>query len=513
MKRICRAVAFLAICIVSFAACNPDSKLTPEQKAAEKSLSYLKNDIMKYYYYWNTIVPDVNYTWETDIYEFFKDLLWRGDRWSWMIDGQEYIDMESGIVSGTYGASMAQPWSDPTGYFADDGNVVVRFVYPNSPFANAGVRRGWLLAAIDGKSTLDYYIDPDPDTVTEDEAKARVQEFNNMLNYPSTTQAHTFTFVTPEGETVEKSILAAATLNTRPGLIKKIFTSTDYPGLGEKVGYFHYLSFLADEDAFGKSMMDDITEAMDYFKQNNVKTLILDLRYNGGGDSRASNLLVSYLAPASAIGKVYVKRTHNTNLKAQDSEEKVVSPADAIAALEKGGVNLSCKPSSPGFERLFVITGKGSASASEMSLNGLKPLSNLKHIGGVTYGKPNGMYVFMYPYQASDRRKYQNGDYSGLRYVFLPICFYNANGQGQNIPDDGMTPDFLCPDDLYHDFDASEMNIAACLYNIVNGGYPQWEAPKTKADAKRPVKGGKLLLNKEDSDNNYGRYTVLPDFL
>jgi len=123
------------------------------------------------------------------------------------------------------------------------------------------------------------------------------------------------------------------------------------------------------------------------------------------------------------------------------------------------------------------------------------------------------MYVFMYPYQASDRRKYQNGDYSGLRYVFLPICFYNANGQGQNIPDDGMTPDFLCPDDLYHDFDASEMNIAACLYNIVNGGYPQWEAPKTKADAKRPVKGGKLLLNKEDSDNNYGRYTVLPDFL
>ena len=513
MKRFCRAVAFLAGCIVCFAACSPDSKLTPEQKAAEKSLSYLKNDLMKYYYYWNTLVPDVKYTWETDIYKYFDDLLWTGDRWSWMMDGQDYMDMESGIVSGTYGASLAQPGSDPTGFFAGDGKVVVRFVYPNSPFANAGVSRGWILSAIDGKSTMDYYISPDPDTVTEAEADARIAEFNNMINYPSTSQARTFTFITNEGETVEKSILAAATLNTRPGLVKKIFTATDYPGLREKVGYFHYLSFLATEDVFGKSMMDDITEAMDYFKKNNVKTLILDLRYNGGGDSRASNLLVSYLAPASAVGKVYVKRTHNSNLAAQNDEDKVESPAKAIAALEKAGIELSCKPDSPEFSRLYIITGKGSASASEMSLNGLKPLSNLTHVGGVTYGKPNGMYVFMYPYLASDRRKYQNGDYSGLKYVFLPICFYNANGLGQNIPDDGIIPDFVCPDDIYHDFDASEMNIASCLYNIVNGGYPHWEAPRSKAAGRPASEGRKLRLNSEDYDKNYGRYTLFPDFL
>lgn len=512
MNRFCRGVVYLTICIISFA-CGPDSKLTPEQKAAEKSLSYLKDDLMSFYYYWNTFVPDVKYTWETDIYEYFYKLLWTGDRWSWMMDGQEYVSMESGVMSGTYGASMAQPWSDPTGYYAEDGNVVVRFVYPNSPFANAGVRRGWTIAAIDGKSTMDYYIDPDPDTVTEEEAAARLREFNDLLNYPSTTQARTFTFVTPTGETLERSIVAAAVLNTRPGLVKKIFTAADYPGLGEKVGYFHYLSFLADEDVLGKSMLDDITEAMDYFKQNNVKTLILDLRYNGGGDSRASNLLVSYLAPASAVGKVYVKRTHNSNLSSRDEEDKVESPDKAIAALEKEGIELSCKPGSPGFERLYVITGKGSASASEMSLNGLKPLSDLTHIGGVTYGKPNGMYVFLYPNLASDRRKYQNGDYSSLQYVFLPICFYNANGLGQNIPDDGITPDFICPDDLYHDFDASEMNIASCLYNIVNGGYPEWETPGSKASGKHRSRGGRLLLNREDYDKNYGRYSLFPDFL
>lgn len=513
MKRFCRAVALLAACLIAFSACNETSKLTPEQNAAEKSLSYLKDDIMKYYYYWNTSVPDLDYTWQTDIYDFFDNLLWKGDRWSWMMDGQEYMDMESGIVSGTYGASMAQPVSDNSGYFAGDFNVVVRYVYPDSPFAKAGVSRGWTLAAINGKSVMDYYIDPDPDTVTEEEANARVQEFNYMINYPSCDLPTDFTFITPEGETVEKSIQAVASLYTRPGLVKKIFTSEDYPGLGEKVGYFHYLSFLADDDVTGKSMMEDITDAMDYFKKNGVQTLIVDLRYNGGGDSRASNLLVSYLAPESAKGSVYVKRTHNSNLKSQDNESKVESPADAIKALEKDGVTFTNKPASPNFRHLYFITGRGSASASEMTLNGLKPLSDLKHIGGVTYGKPNGMYVFLYPYLASDRRKYQSGDYSTLEYVFLPICFYNANGIGQNIPDEGITPDFLCPDDIYHDFDASEMSIAACLYNLVNGGYPQWEAPKSKASAQPDRRGRNLLLNREDTDKNYGSYIVKPDFL
>ena len=69
-----------------------------------------------------------------------------------------------------------------------------------------------------------------------------------------------------------------------------------------------------------------------------------------------------------------------------------------------------------------------------MSLNGLKPLSNLKHVGDTTYGKPNGMYVFYYPGDNAAYAKYNAGNFSGLKYVFLPICFYNANGEGQNIP-------------------------------------------------------------------------------
>ena len=261
-------------------------------------------------------------------------------------------------------------------------------------------------------------------------------------------------------------------------------------------------------------MLNDITDAMEYFKSNNVKTLILDLRYNGGGDSRASNLLVSYLAPSSAIGRVYVRRTHNRNLASQDQDSKVESPADAIADLEKDKVTFTHKPGSPEFEHLYFITGKGSASASEMTLNGLKPMSDLHHVGLTTYGKPNGMYVFMYPYTNTDRKNYNNGNYSALQYVFLPICFYNANGLGQNIPDDGMIPDFKCPDDLYHEFDAGEMNIAACLYHLVHGTYPVYE-PAVSMSRQSNVVGRKpqRLQNREETDRNYGSYIVKPDFL
>ena len=95
---------------------------------------------------------------------------------------------------------------------------------------------------------------------------------------------------------------------------------------------------------------------------------------------------------------------------------------------------------------------------------------NIQHVGDTTYGKPNGMYIFPYP---ADNDKYSKGDYSGLKYVFYPICFYNLNRNYEKIPDKGIIPDNYRPDDLYHDFDAKEDNIAACLHHIVHGTYPQ----------------------------------------
>ena len=441
------------------------------RQAAENAMRFLRDKVMSTYYYWNRYLVKKPISYETDIYDYFDDLLYEKDHWSWMMDGKTYMDNEIGIKHGTYGVSLGQMIE----YYKDYG-VFVKYVLPDGPFDKAGVKRGWEITGIDNIATGDYI-------------KADAYGLSNLFNYPSTTTAHLFTFLDPEGETHDFSIVAAESLNYRPALIKTIFTAADYPGLKAPVGYFNYLSFKADDDSNGKSMIDDISEPMEYFRANNIKTLILDLRYNGGGDSRASDTLVSYLAPKSAVGKPYVIRTHNDQMKRLDT-----------TCVVKRNLH------SPNFEKIYVITGEGSASASEMVLNGLKPLANIQHVGDTTYGKPNGMYVFLYPNHLA---AYDRGDYSALQYVFLPICFYNNNGEGKLIPDDGMIPDNTRPDDLYHDFGPGEDNIGACLYHIVHGTYPSLPevTPGTKTSG-----GIDARLDEWKNDKNYGRYTLKRDF-
>ena len=98
-------------------------------------------------------------------------------------------------------------------------------------------------------------------------------------------------------------------------------------------------------------------------------------------------------------------------------------------------------------------------------------------VGDTTYGKPNGMYVLMYPGTDADYDKYDAGDYSTLKLVFLPIAFFNRNGKNEPIPYDGFVPDNYRPDDLMHDFGVEEDNIKACLESIVNGAFPDLPEP------------------------------------
>jgi C-terminal processing protease CtpA/Prc len=433
---------------------------------------------LQYYYYWNTELPqNVSYTTHTSIEDFFNDLLVKKDRWSWMETGEEYAAEEQGASYGTYGASLAQPLE-----YYRDYDVKVRYVFPGSPFDKAGVKRGWTILYINGKS--------------KDEL-VNSGQFNDVFFNPPTSKPQTFVFRDLEGKSREMDITAAVVLNSRPGLITRIFDSEDWPGLTEKVGYFNYLGFQAGRDMNGKPMIDDIKEAMQIFRTAGVRKLILDLRYNGGGDSRASDTLINYLAPASSVGQTYVTRTHNSNLRKYDKSYSITRIKDA------GGNDLSLN-----LDKLYIITGHGTASASEMTLNGLKTLMNVEQVGDTTYGKPNGMYVLMYPDDKQYMNEYDNGNYAHLEYAFLPICFYNCNGAGQNIPDDGLKPVAgLRPDDLYHDFGPGEDNIAACLYHIVNGSYPPLPAIPARTSQSGTKSGPSMRdarLPEESRDPNYG---------
>ena len=466
------AIPAALLLMLLFGGCDPDAREArrQEQLAREndphyEAKVYYRDHFFNPYYYWIDeqlpLAKSLKPTDAQDIYHYFDTLLYARDHWSWMCDGPSFVSSETGQLSGTYGVSLGQPIE-----YYDDYLVKVAYVYPGSSFAAQGVTRGWTLTDIGGEQ-VDQLI--------------RTGRFYQAF----TTSPQSFTLLDLDG--ISHSFVAEATnLSVSPVLKTAVFTAADFPGLTEPVGYFNYLSFKAN-------FLDDIDQAMATLKAANVRYLILDLRYNGGGDSRASQKLVDYLAPKSAVGEVYVRRTHNSRLSRYDVSSKVDGETNSLD-----------------LRRLYVITGAGSASASEMITNGLRPLMNLQMVGDTTYGKPNGMYVMLYPDSKADQLRYDKDDYSRLEWVFLPICFYNKNGQGESIPDEGFIPDNYRPDDLYHDFDVTEDNINACLTHIVTGAYP---ALPPKIEYVRSGRSRARLSTEPERNPHYGQYWVraLPD--
>ena len=451
--------------------------------------SFLRSQYMDVYYYWRDEVVDRNAAlkpYDYEIYDFFDEMLYRDDRWSWMCDKETYVSDETGVISGTWGVSLAQAVE-----YYGDYSIRVRYIYPGSPLEPFGVTRGAVLTHIDGRSI-------------EDDDEGFTQEKLTIFNENYYTSPQTFTFRLADGRDTTFRTSWATSLQTRPSLIARVIRPDEFPGLTEPVGYFHYLGFKAN-------FLDDIHGAMKLFHDEGVRQLIIDLRYNGGGDARASQLMMDYLAPQSALGKNYVVRHHSSYLASLDdyfTDAENTTPiidADRAKYTEAGGDDAYwTKVFSNRFDidRMYFITGAGTASASEMVINGLRPYvgEKLQMVGDTTYGKPNGMYVLMYPGSNDDYKAYNNGDFTRLQWVFLPICFFNQNSLGESIPWDGFIPDNTRPDDLYHDFGVEEGDIKACLTHLVTGAFPAvTDTPRRPGFTKAGGRRGYRIDLEEDS--------------
>ncbi|OFZ11082.1 MAG: hypothetical protein A2465_03690 [Bacteroidetes bacterium RIFOXYC2_FULL_39_11] len=296
---------------------------------------------------------------------------------------------------------------------------------------------------------------------------------NGTFNSVYAQKTNQFTFKNHTGQSTTFTATARV-ITTRSYLNRMVFTGQEFEGLPHSVGYFNYLSFKA-------TMLNDIDEAMAMFKSENVKELILDLRYNGGGDSKATSLLANYIAPVSAENKILARREHNEKYRSWDNDSETQTIIKRIA----GSLNI---------DRLFILTTKGSASASEVILNGLKPVMTVVHVGSTTYGKPNGMYVLPYP----------EGNYTSPQYVFLPICFFSVNSVGYGHYLDGLIPDHFRPDDLYHDFGLNDDWVKAVLQYVKTGTFPPLPA---KSQTTFPLTEG-MKIKVDEERANWGAYTA-----
>ena len=151
---------------------------------------------------------------------------------------------------------------------------------------------------------------------------------------------------------------------------------------GHRVGYLCYSDYTERSTA-------ELIKVFTRFKTAGVTDVVLDLRYNGGGYVSTARALCSILAPEAAMKKKerFLFKLWNENYMSYwkskgRNDELYETFVDTL------GINMN-------LNRLYILTGKGTASASELTLTGLTPYMDVVQIGDTTHGKFCGGIVLM----------------------------------------------------------------------------------------------------------------------
>lgn len=407
MKRF-NKIAFLSIILFAFAstfftACEEnlfgggDSDLPEDVLAINKWV----NDIMRGAYLWEREIPSgLNYKKEEDTKAFFDKMIYKKeDDWSWITDDwSAYKDQLSGVY-------QSMGYSPAFGKFSDSEDVfiIVEYVFGNSPAEKAGIKRGDIILTIDGiqLNTDNYYDLYSGNSYEVGFAVYSSEEGTISLN----------------GKTAN---LEAGEVTANPVLHYELINLEGY-----NIGYLVYTDFTSgSNNEFHKS----IDDAFNHFKEKGIDNLIVDLRYNPGGEVKAAKYLASSIVPEVNVldEKVLIKMVYNSSL--QDFYENGKKDENLTHRFVKTNVNLN-------LSTVHFLTTKGTASASELVISGLDPYMDVVMVGDTTHGKYTGSWIW------ADKNEQHN-------WAVAPIVFKYSNVRGFTNFKEGIAPDVYVKDQL-----------------------------------------------------------------
>lgn len=304
-------------------------------------------------------------------------------------------------------------------------HLAVEFVYPDSPAAKAGLKRGHYIGKINGTTITDenYY-------------KLALENFiyEVPVGTTCTLEVSEFDWNTLDLSTQTETIsMTSATYFENPVLFHNVYTYTSTKDESHKtsIGYMIYNSFDAAFD-------DEITKVFDVFAEEQAEVgsldyVILDLRYNGGGNVASCRYLSSLLAGADALDgaqpKVFMYSRYNDDRMAAGGYNKNDYTTYKHDDFDKDAAMAYNFP----FKEIYVIGTSDTASSSEMLINALRGIGKkVTLVGGRTNGKNVGMEVM---------NTQNSGAIDGNHYIFAPITFQSYNCKGESDYDDGFVPD------------------------------------------------------------------------
>lgn len=303
-------------------------------------------------------------------------------------------------------------------------------VFPDSPASEAGFERGDSVLTINGKAVPDLL---------------RTGEIETIFGPSQIGVVVTMTWRTLAGDS------RAASLTKRAVTIPTVSVTQVYDlRRGPRVGYVFFRNFVQPSTAA-------LNTAFRTLKDAGAEELVLDLRYNGGGLVSVAQHLGSLIGGPATNGQVFIEFFHNDKNQTKNSVLRFDVPAEAI-----------------GFSRVVVITTRGSASASEGVINGLRPFMPVTLVGDTTYGKPVGQYG----YDFCDKTLY-------------PVAFETRNARGEGDYFAGIPADCAAADDLDHQVgDADEASLSEALEYLRTGTCTAAASSALKAHAAREARYG-----------------------
>lgn len=372
-----------------------------------------------YFYLWQDKLPG---SFATFNYRTAEQLLNELKTYAKGPDGQPYDRYSFLDRSGIINQEIQEGRMGSLGFevrYQTESDLYIKKVDIGSPAYLAGLRRGWQLTAINGRQDLSLAAMEQDDFLFLFNAL-----YSNSINVSAKD---------PQGQEYSFTIQSGL-YNLQPIITQKVFD------LGsKKVGYFAFDSFVSLQQI--RSQLDQVFAN---FASAGAKDIIIDLRYNGGGDVSTANYISNLVAPLSAHNKLMNRYIINGLLKFEGWDMFLFGP------------EFYNKQNALDPEHIYFLVTNGTASASELLINNLTPYVDVTIIGDeVTYGKPVG---------------YFGWDILGVDLYAVSFQTLNALGEGHYF--NGMPYDKWAKDDLTKDFgDPDEVMTAEALYHIQHGSF------------------------------------------
>lgn len=406
-------IAFLGSCKKD----PPEPEITPEM--ARDSLYYL----MKEVYFWYNLMPSVNRADYSNPYDLLDAMVYKElDRWSFVADYDKFNDQMKGTFVG-HGFRVGLDETE---------KARIALIYKNSTLYAAGVRRGWIIKQIND-------VDLAPILIAEDGPA-----YTALIGPAVAGRTNKFLFEKPDGSTVTisdtkssfslNSVILSDTLQLKSGI----------------TGHLVFESFIEPSE-------NELRQAFKYFSENNIRDLIVDLRYNSGGYLYIAQILASYISGNGHTNTNFASIEYNDKYQDYNQVFKFITTSYPMA-----------------LTKVVFITSRQTVSASEDVMNGLSPILNVISIGDTTDGKPVGMLGFP----------------CGKKYIFSPIVSRVVNSLNQGDFYEGFAPDKCIPDDIAHDFNnRNEKCLKEAIWYLETGtfsGKGSQEVMRTRQFSEKP---------------------------